>query len=276
MQWTELDRLLQVDQDDAHSCCGASSSSARSRAGLTAAWSDMWRVYEDVCVVCAGLWMGNWRGNSIQSYSTMNGRIENWGSVRLEGDDNFALRKGAVRSYVRNVGMGIEGRPAVEVDGLSPNNKAARSARRVSSLSTWTWTSNQAQTEETIASGSTSRIAKPNIDEAEDADAYADRAGRHILTTLALLQTFHTNTALLITRLRSVLPPPRPLGDPTVPSDRDILYLTPKDLVAFELGPLSPLDARLVEWLSDEYGCGTRIMVRRGWREFVGLLLGFG
>ncbi|KAJ7318232.1 hypothetical protein DFH08DRAFT_1037223 [Mycena albidolilacea] len=47
------------------------------------AWTDAWRVYENVCVcvVCAGLWMGlgAWRGNSLGSYSAAGGR--EWGVV---------------------------------------------------------------------------------------------------------------------------------------------------------------------------------------------------
>ena len=46
--------------------------------------------------------------------------------------------------------------------------------------------------------------------------------------------------------------------------------------MSFELGPFSGLDARFVEWLGEEYGGGTRVLVRRGWKDLVGLILGFG
>ena len=46
--------------------------------------------------------------------------------------------------------------------------------------------------------------------------------------------------------------------------------------MSFELGPFSGLDARFVEWLGEEYGGGTRVLVRRGWKDLVGLVLGFG
>jgi hypothetical protein len=46
----------------------------------------------------------------------------------------------------------------------------------------------------------------------------------------------------------------------------------------FELGPLSGLDARFIEWLGDEYGSkmGVRVVVRKGWRDLVGLIFGLG
>ena len=55
-----------------------------------------------------------------------------------------------------------------------------------------------------------------------------------------------------------------------------VVCFTPKDVMSFELGPFSGLDARFVEWLAEEYGGGTRVLVRRGWKDLVGLILGFG
>ena len=46
-QWNELDRILQLDADI--------NGSARAPPSL---WTDAWRLYEDVCLVCAGLWTG--------------------------------------------------------------------------------------------------------------------------------------------------------------------------------------------------------------------------
>ena len=42
----------------------------------------------------------------------------------------------------------------------------------------------------------------------------------------------------------------------------------------FEVGPFSGLDARFVEWLEEDSGGGTRVLVRRGWKDLVGLVLG--
>lgn len=114
--WNELDRILQLDESHGHaSCCSPSPSSSfgfADKSKFITAWTDVWRVYEDVCIVCAGLWTGGWRGNSRASYSTAGG--QEWGSVRLEGDDDLSL--GALRSeggLVRALGNGIEGRPSM-------------------------------------------------------------------------------------------------------------------------------------------------------------------
>ncbi|KAJ2988251.1 hypothetical protein NUW54_g9171 [Trametes sanguinea] len=56
---------------------------------------------------------------------------------------------------------------------------------------------------------------------------------------------------------------------------RTVLF-TPKDVMSFELGPFSGLDARFVEWLGEEYGGGMRVLVKRGWKDLFGLILGFG
>ena len=47
-------------------------------------------------------------------------------------------------------------------------------------------------------------------------------------------------------------------------------------VMSFELDPFSGLDERFVEWLWDEYGGRTWVLVRRGWKDLVGLILGFG
>jgi hypothetical protein len=48
-------------------------------------------IEDDVCIICAGLWMGFGEGtHSHTSYSTANDP-ENWGSVLLEDDDDLTL-----------------------------------------------------------------------------------------------------------------------------------------------------------------------------------------
>ncbi|KAK2465002.1 hypothetical protein APHAL10511_003078 [Amanita phalloides] len=90
--WNELERILGPNDDHAtrHQCCDPPPSPDGKTTRFLSTWSDGWRVYEDVCIICAGLWLGSWRGNSKMSYSTENG-LENWGAVRLEGDDDLTL-----------------------------------------------------------------------------------------------------------------------------------------------------------------------------------------
>ncbi|KAH7925742.1 hypothetical protein BV22DRAFT_1194947 [Leucogyrophana mollusca] len=266
--WNELERILQLDGDQCnHECCRPGTE-FDGRAKSPSSWTDAWRIYEDVCIVCAGLWMGSWRSNSTMSYSTGNGSMANWGSVRLEGDDDLSLGG----AFVRNVGMGIEGRPSG-----SPNMKGMRR----SSAMSWSGGNagfpgpdrRQASTSTAFTSSSEPR-SEPG---GNDADINA-RRDRQVMTTLALLQTFHANTCFQLSRLAALLPTPPNFssGGSAATAEPDTIYITPKDIVSFELGPLSSLDARYLEWLAEEYGGGTRIEVKRGWKDLFGVIFGFG
>ncbi|KAH8105341.1 hypothetical protein BXZ70DRAFT_920533 [Cristinia sonorae] len=270
--WSELDRLMRLDNGNPDSpCCDPTSPDqySRSRHTLGAAWSDMWRVYEDVCVLCAGLWIGSWRATSPSAHGLSEPRSENWGSIRLGGEDYLSLRSEADSAYVRNVGMGIEGRPSSSSDIGILHHRPSRHARRSSGMSMWTW-----------ASGKSSAVSPKDdiIDEGEVIDP--DVQGQHerqLMTTLAILHAFHKNTTALLLRLAQVLPAAS--SEPSDVADSSTaphIVLTPKDVLMFKLGPLSSLDQRFVEWLAEEYGGGVRLVVRRGWSELVGLVLGFG
>ncbi|KAH7912115.1 hypothetical protein BJ138DRAFT_1112646 [Hygrophoropsis aurantiaca] len=254
--WNELERILQLDGDECNHQCCRPSPEFDARAKPLSSWTDAWRIYEDVCIVCAGLWMGSWRSNSTASYSTGNGSMANWGSVRLEGDDDLSLGG----AFVRNVGMGIEGRPSG-----SPNVKGMR---RSSAMSSSGFERRQASTSTAITASSSGPRSEPS----NDADISA-RRDRQILTTLALLQTFHANTCFQLSRLAALLPVSSNTVNSTEP---DVVYITAKDIASFELGPLSSMDARYLEWLAEEYGGGTRVVVRRGWKDLFGVIFGFG
>ncbi len=156
----------------------------------------MWRVYEDVCIICAGLWIGSWRGNSPSSYSTANGSA-NWGSVR---DDDLTFTAINESDHVRSLGLGIEGRPS----GSSSN----KSMRRSSGMSS----SNES------SSGSIpDRQRQPG-----DRDEAVCTNGQ-LLKTLALLQTFHAHTSFQVSMLETFLPP---LQD----RPNSVVQLTPRDV----------------------------------------------
>ena len=282
-QWNGLDRLLQLEGNDCLYDCCQLSSELDPKAKALSAWTDAWQLYEDVCLVCAGLWIGSWRDNSSASYSTGNGSIANWGRVRLDGDDDLSLGG----AYVRNVGMGIEGRPGV---GSSPNDKGMRKsggmslAGQTSGPSSSTSPSGSGHRRQTSSISGFTSISMPRLNEpltSEDIDqALQERRERQLLTTLALLQTFHANTCFQLSRLASMIPPPPTTSADASSSvrsaDADVIYITPKDMLAFELGPLSSLDGRYLEWLADEYGGGARFVVKRGWKDLFGVLFGFG
>lgn len=197
----------------------------------------------------------------MASYSTVNGNMANWGRVRLDGDDDLSVGG----SYVRNLGMGIEGRPAApsdmdrEASGASGSSKATR---RASGTSAWSKFTNRDVNDHPLQFGS------------DEEDARLRKREQQILLTLALLQTFHAHTTNLLSKLSCHLPS---APAPSCGSNLCTIYLSPKDLYSFELGPLSGLDAQFIEWLGEEYGSGVgvRVVVRRGWKDLARLVLGF-
>ncbi|KII90378.1 hypothetical protein PLICRDRAFT_38890 [Plicaturopsis crispa FD-325 SS-3] len=266
--WNELDRILQRDECIDHECCIPSDGNTKSK--YVSTWTDAWRVYEDVCIICAGLWMGSWRGNSPMSYSTGNGSMTNWGQVRLEGDDDLTIDGG----YVRNLGMGIEGRPVEYGLGAGvASGSTTKSMRRSSAMS---WASGKATAVEAnsrqASSSSAFELAASAGPACEDEDARRDR---QVLMTLALLQTFHATTRFQLSRLSTLLQTRAESSSSRSGPGAASVILTPKDVLSFELGPLSSLDARYLEWLGEEYGGGTSVTVRRGWKDLFSMLFGF-
>ena len=257
VQWAELDRLLERHVTDDHSCCEPH---PKATAESSSGWAGIWRVYEDVCIICAGLWMGTWRNNSVVSYSTVDGNMANWGRVRLEGDDDLSVGG----SHVRSLGMGIEGRPAAPSDldrKVSGASGASKTTKRASGMSVWSKFTNGDTNDGPIRFES-------------DEGVRLRKREQQVLLTLALLQTFHAHTTNLLYKLSYHLPsaPAPASGD-----NLSTIYLSLRDLSAFELGPLSSLDAQFIEWLGEEYGSrvGVKVVVRRGWKDLARLVLGY-
>ncbi|KAF8954836.1 hypothetical protein BDZ97DRAFT_1862662 [Flammula alnicola] len=293
--WNEIDRILQLDSDGAshHTCCSPAPDQAQKSKTITA-WTDVWQVYEDVCMICAGLWMGNWRGNSTMSYSTANG-AENWGAVRLEGDDDLRVNG----AYVRNVGMGIEGRPVEGPSTLRVGPTSTKSVRRASAMS---WSSGKATVVGAMPSSSSNGKARqvsssatvvPVSAGADVAEGYtldhlheseedvSQRRNGQLLTTMAILQTFHAHTLFQLSVLEDLLArqgvPPSSSPDAASSAGERVISLTPKDILAFELGPLSSFDAKYLEWLVQEYaGDDVKVTVKRGWKDLLGAIFGYG
>lgn len=319
--WNELERILQLDvggTDCPTTCCRPpvdspilkhpTSGSVVAGTGTTkspglSSWADAWRVYEDVCLVCASLWIGSWRGNSTQSYSTVNpdGSKADWGGVRLTGDDDLTIDG----PLVRNIGLGIEGRPSMVSNGIegSPNVKGMKRSRGMSlGVGGGSSASESSSRGRQASTGSGMSIEDNGIAMHAPDDPVArrfreERLERQIRTTLALLQTFHANTCFQLSRLAELTSPATGRAsamattgqlvdvpsiaetpDPSAPAlpDTNVTYLTPRDVLSFELGPFSSLDARYLEWLGEEYGGGKKVVVKRGWKDLLGVLLGFG
>lgn len=237
--------------------------------------------------------MGSWRGNSTSSYSTAHG---SWGSVRLDGDDDLSIT-----GFVRNVGLGIEGGPAGVGAGTSTplvpvSGTITKGMRRASAMS---WSSGKATVTATATSsgiGGSSSISKgrrqassasavssslaPLDDDEEEEDNHDNEQQRRdgqLLTTLALLQTFHAHTCFQLSTLESFLPPPSSLNTTRTSGIKPkLVLLTPRDIISFDLGPLSSLDARYLEWLADEYAQGMTVVVKRGWKDLFAMIFGYG
>jgi hypothetical protein len=39
---------------------------------------------------------------------------------------------------------------------------------------------------------------------------------------------------------------------------------------------MSGMDARYLEWLASEYGGGASVVIKRGWKEMLGAIFGYG
>ncbi|KAJ7668882.1 hypothetical protein B0H17DRAFT_1171122 [Mycena rosella] len=223
------------------------------------------------------------------------------GERQAGGDDDFSLRAISAGNAsgarvgdvgVRSLGMGIEGGPRVASAAAS----TSRAARRASAMS---WSSGRATVTSLSPSspnpnGKGKAFMSPDRDDAdadggegarqngEDGDGDTDSDGEgdgQILTTLSLLQTLHAHTAFQLEALRTFLPAEDD-GDSKKaaakkPTPKTVVF-TPKDMAAFELGPLSGMDARFLEWFAGEYGGGVAVVVRRGWRETLGAVFGYG
>lgn len=362
-QWTELDRILKLDSSQtanhAHAggCCLPKSVVSGTNFGSSQnAWGEAFRLYEDVCLLCATLWMGmgTWRSNSRESFSTgvnstnAGGKQSAgaWGAVNVPGDDDWSLEG----THMRTLGMGIEGSPSGTGTGSSlatkrkdkdkdkgkdrdkdpetakmrtlglgiegrPQRSRSGHSRKGSSSSTMMKVTPSQSTSTYI------ECVDPNvsISEGQDVDRNTmspedeeDMRRQNVQTTLALLQTFHANTVFWLSKLREVIPPPSAISTPGgISSDRiaissqdytnaaeegeeETLTITARDLLALELGVLSELDAKFVEWLaeaegySDSSSSGSlsprarggrnarrrRVVVKRGWQELFGIFLG--
>lgn len=254
--WTELERILQLDAD--------TNGVAPARASPSLwTWTDAWGVYEDVCLVCARLCSGIWRGGNDNGTSGLRDQWSRAGSPRRE-------RSGR-RAHVRAHGDGIEGRPAsYRQRGMRLRPATHDDAGKYDSDSS---SGGGGGGEGEDVEGDEGRAG-----EEEDGDGAVLVRSRQARTTLALLQTFHAQTRFLLSRLATVLPSApaaslAPDGGGAAQQQRQV-QLTPRDLLALALGPLSSLDTRFIEWLAEEYAGGARVSVRRGWRDLLGGLVG--
>ncbi|TDL23422.1 hypothetical protein BD410DRAFT_820784 [Rickenella mellea] len=292
--WNELNRILKLDASHgahpSHDRPASIPADVRSQSPASASprWTEIFQLYEDVCLICASLWMGTntWHANSRASFSTANDGTQ-WGSIKLEGDDDWSLGG----THMRNLGKGIEGRPDTDGakirtvgQGIEGRPTAASSVVRSAPKPT-----------KRLSSASLAKDGQDRVELVEEVEEESEFRSRNIRTTLALLQTFHAHTAFLLSQLHSILPPPSASSTPVTvvreaarnmtgrasAEDIDVVTLSPRDLMSLELGIWSELDARFVEWLAEAEGysgpgTGRTVVIRRGWKDLLGAVFGFG
>lgn len=243
--------------------------------------------------------LGTWRSNSRASFASAStqggkGKASEWGSVRLDGDSDWSMNGTHMRTLgqskgrrkspneqdgakMRNLGQGIEGRPS---SGLGKSVIVSTPPKNVRKPS---------------ASSPTKFGESPVREQEGDrlcAEEHEELHRQNIQTTLALLQTFHANTVFWLSKLHEIIPPPSSVSSPlpeasgtaSQPDEDDAgddtIVITSREMLSLELGVLSPLDAKFVEWLAEAEGyvgekTGRKIAVKKGWQELLAIVFGF-
>ncbi|KAH8822398.1 hypothetical protein DL96DRAFT_1819886 [Flagelloscypha sp. PMI_526] len=315
--WTELDRIIALSpfrhehhsHDSGAFCCNPnppSSGSAGPGSGsqdktkpLQGPWGDLWiwRIYEDVCLVCAGLFLGSSSSSSLSSTSR----------VQLSGDENPIYF-----SHVKTVGNGIQG---------GKPSKALKKGRRGSGMSVLLGnasefagvsSSSSADPSSPTSIGDNAGGASTSTEDNEEREERKRDSLRR--TTTALLQSFHAQEMFLESTLKEVialrtpsllssspasssagsaatpaptkvrrrvsLPPPSTSSPSTAPATGPVITILPKDLLTMSLNPWSTFDARFVEWFAEsgDFGVGGgsssgKVKVKKGWGAVVGVFL---
>ncbi|GJJ11540.1 hypothetical protein Clacol_005774 [Clathrus columnatus] len=308
--WGEIDRALREEQEEDGPENGSSLPYTPGGSTSSDRW-DGWRIYEDVCIACASAWMGLGVGGSFGLGTSlgMSGKSEGtvWGIGRsgaLKVKDRDRMRSWGFHSSssgirleseeegpgIRTLGRGIEGRP---ISGPVSGRPVVRGLRSASSSRG----SSSAQRMQGSSIGIGKMPSQDGGGDSSDIDrelAKRRQRRRQIRTTLSLLSIFHGHSEFLCEKLEEVLEDaarrsgssfddtystPDGAATHAVSSLNNsnspvTLVLTPRDIAAMELGVLSDLDARFLEWLADRRckaeGLGRRVVVRRGWRDVMG------
>lgn len=307
--WGEIDKTLREEQEGEEQAQDENQTPYTPESFSNPNRWDGWRLYEDVCVACASTWMGLGFGSSFGLGSSLgvSGKSEGtvWGigrsgALRVKDPDRERMRSWGLNSNssgirlegedeglgIRTLGRGIEGRP------LGGHVDARPSMRGGGSRTASSATASSARRMQNSSTGK----GVPQ-DESADIDrelAKQRRRRRQIRTTLALLSIFQSYSEFLCDKLEEVLEdaarrcgssfednssPDSAMSTLRESNPPSTLVLTPRDIIALELGLLSDLDARFLEWLAERRckaeGLGRHVVVRRGWRDIMGVLFGF-
>ena len=82
-----LDRVLsELNSEDYQDICQCDPSHQGSspQSASSSTLANVWSIYEDVCVICAGLWMGAWRNTLTPALAGLLRHPDSWANTRLE------------------------------------------------------------------------------------------------------------------------------------------------------------------------------------------------
>ncbi|KAG9082107.1 hypothetical protein FRC06_005224 [Ceratobasidium sp. 370] len=233
-----------------------SESSRGASAGIKS-WVDPWRIYEEVCMFCAGVcsWFG-WGSGSRErpSYSNSN----SGGRIHLDGPDDVLRGPPSVHEMPRQ-----DTQHAIrEMSRQDPNAEIRRTQRRAHVLELMTLFHK-------YAAFLHARLA--DIIDSYDGQPQSSRKSKVSTGSKSSIGSFKSAFSSKTQNQTQAL-----LG--TGVPER-MLVLTSKDMLALELSPLSAADAQFLEWfgttVARRNGMGERrVVVRRTWKDMVVAVVG--
>lgn len=276
------------------------------------------KLYEDACILCAGVWFASSSEGAIRldgedELRARTGAAGTYGrnkgmlvTAADDGDDHERRRTASASTYT--AASTIAGETGTPLAGVGKSKgKSTRHTRQQSTGASsvwtlplgWTWANRAANPRELYGepegeyswedlSGSASVADGGGGGEDDEDDGQLRAARREVAIALALLRAFQAHSDRLLARLGDTLAPHLKLDvqrgkkKTKKAGQASVVTLTPKDLLALDLGPLSTMDARFVEWLADAYfgvaqnAHHMKVVVRKArWRDVVGVVFGF-
>ncbi|CAE6486496.1 hypothetical protein RSOLAG22IIIB_13177 [Rhizoctonia solani] len=222
-------------------------SSARSSTGARP-WIDPWRIYEEVCIFCAGVC--SWIGAGIGWNATSR--------PRLDGPDEALTQP--------------RPRPRPVVDHPPASAEERRTQRRAHVLELMTIFHK-------YAAFLHARLG--DIVDSHDALPQGNGGHRKTKSSSGSKSTLSSKSLKSAFSTKSLLPKPSQPLLAAKPDEHETLVLTSRDMVALELSPLSASDAQFLEWLAEcllrscyKGRAERRVVVKRTWRDMVVAVVG--
>ncbi|KAF6747535.1 hypothetical protein DFP72DRAFT_1016174 [Ephemerocybe angulata] len=255
--WGELDKVLRAppNSSSTYTAFGEKPGPAASGAG---AWlADAWQLYEDVCLVCAGAWMGTLRTRNLGLGVAADG--EGYGDVS-------ASAAGEARKREKYAALLEEG---VEQAGDFGHSHTHGETSHIDAAAAAVGVSNETEPQPNQDAGDHyhdhdfTLVAPPTPDTREGLDI--------LLHTAALHAVFPSNLNLAdaVTKTEGILAKVKAMT----------MTVTPRDLLSLDLNPLSAVDVKYLESVQREYASRVHLVhvglvVKRGWRDLVGVVFG--